>query len=63
MSGGRWRSASIHRRVGVIVNGFDTSFGTKANLSTRLPNGAVVKSVAKITLEPLVTLVSVNYAF
>ncbi|WP_157768533.1 hypothetical protein [Burkholderia ambifaria] len=45
------------------MNGFDTSFGTKANLSTRLPNGAVVKSVAKITLEPLVTLVSVNYAF
>lgn len=26
-------------------------------------NGAVVKSVAKITLDPLVTLVSVNYAF
>ncbi|UEP32416.1 OmpW/AlkL family protein [Burkholderia sp. B21-007] len=38
-------------------------FGTKANLTTRLPNGAVVKSVAKITLDPLVTLVSVNYAF
>lgn len=38
-------------------------FSTKANLTTRLPNGATVKSVAKITLDPLVTLVSVNYRF
>lgn len=38
-------------------------FGTKANLTTALPNGAKVHSVAKITLDPLVTLVSVNYRF
>ncbi|MBF3419103.1 OmpW family protein [Burkholderia pseudomallei] len=38
-------------------------FGTKANLSTRLPNGKEVKSQAKITLDPIVTLVSVSYRF
>lgn len=38
-------------------------FGTKANLTTALPNGQSVHSVAKITLDPLVTFVSVNYRF
>ncbi|KDB07788.1 OmpW family protein [Burkholderia sp. lig30] len=38
-------------------------FGTKAKLTTRMPNGASVTSVAKIGLDPLVTYVSINYAF
>ena len=38
-------------------------FGTKAHLTTTLPNGGSVHSVAKITLDPLVTLLSVNYRF
>ncbi|MGF6837865.1 outer membrane protein [Paraburkholderia youngii] len=38
-------------------------FGTKANLTTTLPHGGTVHSVAKVTLDPLVTLVSVNYRF
>ena len=38
-------------------------FGTKAKLTTSLPNGGSVTSVAKIGLDPLVTFVSINYAF
>ncbi|MBR8161936.1 OmpW family protein [Burkholderia vietnamiensis] len=38
-------------------------FGTKVNLSTALPNGQTVHSEAKVKLDPLVTLVSVNYRF
>jgi outer membrane protein len=38
-------------------------FGTKSKLTTTLPNGQSVHSVAKVTLDPLVTYVSVNYCF
>jgi outer membrane protein len=38
-------------------------FGTQSNLTTTLPNGQSIHSVAKIKLDPLVTSVSVNYRF
>ncbi|MBN3786682.1 OmpW family protein [Burkholderia sp. Ac-20353] len=38
-------------------------FSTKANLTTKLPNGGEVKSMAKITLDPVATLVSISYRF
>jgi len=38
-------------------------FGTKAKLTTTMPNGGSVTSVAKINLDPIVTYVSINYAF
>jgi outer membrane protein len=38
-------------------------FGTKSNLTTALPNGQSVHSVAKVKLDPLVTFASVNYRF
>ena len=70
---GSWLPRSKKNSAGVAYQfdkhwsaGFSASclqFGTKANLTTRLPNGGAVKSVAKITLDPLVMLVSVNYRF
>jgi outer membrane protein len=36
---------------------------TKSNLTTALPNGQSVHSVAKVKLDPIVTFVAVNYRF
>ena len=38
-------------------------FGAKADLTTALPNGGSVHSVAKITLNPWVSFVALNYRF
>ncbi|WP_424107360.1 OmpW/AlkL family protein [Paraburkholderia sp.] len=50
-----------HWSAGVSVSYLP--FGTKANLTTTLPNGAQVHSQAKITLNPIVAFLSVGYRF